>query len=409
MNGTKQGSKQWYEKLHAALSKKGFKRSEADICLFYKGDLENLQLVGVYVDDLMLFFRKEEELIAFKEWIKTVFPMKDLGQLRYCLGFVIEKQEDGSILLHQKPYIESLITDFNMEGAYQLKVPAEPGIVLSKAMLPDDEQTIAMCAKEPYAQLVGSLLYASNGTRPDIAFATSRVSKFMAKHGPAHWKAAQRIVKYLKGTQDYVIKYPKPADLITDEEKLNYLGNSVWAHCDADFAGDVDTRRSTSGFYVSIGDGPWSYSSKIQSLVSTSTCDAEYVALSACAKEILYLRKFFRILVPVTEREMTKRKTENSLSNKKEELPEEFEDSFLQKVPIFCDNQAAIALAANPVHHSKTKHIEMKYHHVRDLIQKEAIVVKYISTKENIADIFTKPLPFPLLNVCREKFFSQML
>lgn len=204
-----------------------------------------------------------------------------------------------------------------------------------------------------YQSIVGSLLYAAITNRPDIAQAVGVVSKFCANSTQSHLTAAKRILRYLKGTVNLGLSYKKCAD-----------GNLI-GYSDADWAGDMDDRHSTSGNVFLLAKRAVSWLSKKEATVALSTTEAEYVALSTATQEAIWLRKLLA-----------------DVGNPLEE-----------PIVVSEDNQGDIAMAKNPVGHARTKHIDIRYHFVREGVQHGAIILKYIATGEMIADILTKPLP----------------
>lgn len=216
----------------------------------------------------------------------------------------------------------------------------------------------------PYKELIGALLYISQRTRPDISFAVNKLSQFCACYGEKQWIAAKRVLRYLKSTQSFGIVYER-------------TGKSLIAFSDADWANDPRDRKSISGFVVFLANGPVSWSATKQNLVTLSTMEAEYVALSQCVKEVAWLREL------LSELQM-----EHSLEN---------------ATDIMCDNQACISHANNPIESSRTKHVAIKFHYVREKVNDGVVQLLYMPTEDNIADIFTKPLGKTLFEKHRSK------
>jgi hypothetical protein len=206
----------------------------------------------------------------------------------------------------------------------------------------------------PYRELIGSLMYAAIGTRPDIAFAVSMLSQFMANPGKVHWKAAVRVLRYLKGTREHGLWYGYNDNTTTD---------AISAFTDADWASQ-EHRHSFSGYVYTINGGAVSWSAKKQPLVALSSTEAEYIALTHAAKEAMWLRSFLTDL----KRPMT------------------------SPLIIRCDNQSAIALTKDDAYHARTKHFDIRHHFIREQVERNIIEVEYINTNENTADIFTKAL-----------------
>jgi len=202
-----------------------------------------------------------------------------------------------------------------------------------------------------YNSIVGSLMYLT-ATRPDIMYAVSLISRFMEKPKETHWQAAKRIMRYVKGTKRYGIFY-------TVSECSDLVG-----YTDSDWAGSVDDRKSTSGYVFHIGSGAISWASKKQPIVALSTAEAEYVAATAAACQAIWMRRMLRSLCQ--EQATT--------------------------TIIFCDNSSAIALSKNSVFHKRTKHIDTKFHYIRELVNNGEIILQHCRTQEQVADILTKPL-----------------
>ncbi|XP_070014717.1 secreted RxLR effector protein 161-like [Nicotiana sylvestris] len=206
----------------------------------------------------------------------------------------------------------------------------------------------------PYRSAVGSLMYAMVCTRPDICQAVGLVSRYQTDTGLAHWQTVKRIMRYLKGTADYALCYQGGKD-------LRLVGYS-----DADHGGDLDERKSTSGYVFLLSDRAISWSSKKKSCVSLSTMEAEYVALASATQEVVWLKKFLEHLLDIAET--------------------------TKAVLVYCDSEAAISSTKDPKFHCKTKHIDIKYNYARDMVKRKVVNVKYVSTKDILADPLTKPL-----------------
>lgn len=209
-------------------------------------------------------------------------------------------------------------------------------------------------------------MFLASTTRPDIAFAVNVVSRFQINPGQIHWNAVKRIFRYLKGTAAYGIEY----------SPVTNHGCDLIGFSDADFANDVDTRKSTSGYVFKLSNGPVTWCSQKQSAVSTSTTEAEYIAASTAVKEILWLRQ---LLQDIDESEICE-----------------------EGVKLFIDNQSAIKLIKNPVFHKRTKHIDVRYHFIREKYDDKSVIIEYVKSEEQLADIFTKALPRAKFEKLRE-------
>ena len=324
-------------------------RSDADPCLHFLYDDSGhpVLLVVVWVDDLLVAGTRPQ-VDAFKKHLKLSFELDDSGPVEHFLGLYISRDRaQRAIEISQAQYCRDLLKTFGMENSKSAKTPAIPKSVLGP--LDDKEQP----TKEPFRRAVGGLLYLSCQTRPDIANAVRAVARWSAKPGLEHWTAVKRILRYVRGTMDYV---------------LRYQGRVVLAgYCDADYATCPHTRRSVSGYLIQSNISPICWTSKTQSTVSLSTCEAEYRALSALGQQVIWVIRLaagFQL-----------------------QLPNVF--------PIFEDNQGTIQLARHPFAHGRTKHVSVKYHHVRELLANGTISIHYISTTEQLADLLTKALHGP--------------
>uniref|UniRef100_A0A1X7SEB0 Reverse transcriptase Ty1/copia-type domain-containing protein n=1 Tax=Amphimedon queenslandica TaxID=400682 RepID=A0A1X7SEB0_AMPQE len=287
-------------------------------------------------------------MTEIKRSLEARFKMKDLGRLHHCLGITVEYDNSGSCLwLHQKPYILSMLEKFGLSQAKTVSTPAN----FSSKLRKNDDQAKSI---DPtlYQSMVGSLLYAAMATRPDIAQAVGAVSKFCSNPSETHLTAVKRIFRYLKDTVNLGLKFQKTE------------GNVLVGYSDADWAGDLDDRHSTSGNLFLLAGGAISWLSKKQPTVSLSTAEAEYVSLCSATQEAVWIRRLLHDI------------------NCSQGAPTVIKE----------DNQGTIAIARNPVSHSRTKHIEIKYHYVRETIMDGQVSLEYCPTEEMIADLFTKPL-----------------
>jgi hypothetical protein len=233
------------------------------------------------------------------------------------------------------------------------------GAILSTDQSPSTHAEAQEMEEVPYQRGIGSLMYAATSTRPDIAFPVAILSQFMRNPGRTHWEAVKDVIRYLKGTADL---------------KLTLGGTSAGleAFVDADWASQPH-RHSMSGYTVLLHGTPIAWSARKQSIIALSTAEAEYIALTAVAQEVLYLQA----------------------------LIEELYERIITPIPIYCDNQGAIALTSNSKFHARTKHIDLRFHFVRSLVKSGVFDIQYCPTEENIADIFTKALPRPRLQKLR--------
>ena len=345
--GLKQSPRCWNEKLCEHLKLLGFRESGADPCVFtHENERKKLEIIAVYVDDLILIAETLEEIQQMKRCLSDTFKMKDMGKLQYCLGINFELNEKG-ISLSQKQYLLRLLEKYGLPEANTVTTPMDPNVKLVK-----DDGYSKKVNPIHYQSMVGSLLHAARATRPDIAHAVSTVSKFNAEPTQAHLTAVKRIFRYLKGKIDVVLQHKS-------------TGDKLMGYSDADWANDLDDRHSITGNVFIMSGGAVSWLSQKQATIALSTAEAEYIALGSATQEAIWLRQLLADLRIDT-------KTPTEISE---------------------DNQGAIAMAKNPVGHKRTKHIDIKHHFIREAVQAGTINLTYCPTTDMIADIFTKPLP----------------
>lgn len=358
--GLKQAGREWYCKLDNYLFSLNFKNTAVDPCVYVNIKKDNDTVIIIYVDDLLIASTDLSNINKIKNLLQQKFKMKDLGNVKDILGIHVEREGDtGNIKISQKRYIQDVLKRFDMEQCNPLSTPLEQNLNIAEIELEAKNTESAMIDK-PYRELVGSLIYLANATRPDIAFAANLLSRFCTSPKLVHWKMAKRVLRYLNGTIENCISYTKENKLIV--------------YVDSDWAGDTSDRRSCTGYIVCIGGGPISWNSRKQKTVALSTMEAEYMALSEATKETIYIRNLLHHI-----------KAYNLSQN---------------ATKIYCDNQSAIELCKNSVYHARSKHIDIKYHFSREAQERGDIVVKYISTNFMPADILTKPLTRNKHDIC---------
>jgi transposase InsO family protein len=326
--GLKQAGRTWNQKLDKILLKFGLTKSKCDPCVYFNREW-NL-VIAVYVDDFLIFYKESKHLNNIRLHLNTSLHMKDVGEAKECIGIQITKT-DGKIELSQEMYVEQMLRKFNMEQAKATKTPADPNEKLSVAMWSEENDAKGV----PYQEVVGSLLYAAQITRPDISFAVNNVSRFNVQHAKEHWNAVQRILRYLIGTKDFKLRFEKGKSI------------EIEAYSDADYASDIDKRRSCTGYVIKIAGAAVSWHSKRQEVVALSSTEAEYIALSTTAKEVVWVSQFVCEISGVN----------------------------VQPVKIWCDNTSTIKLAKSDAYRERTKHIDVRFHQIRDWIQQGKIGV----------------------------------
>jgi len=354
--GLKQSGRRWYQKLVEIMEKLLFVRCEVDQAVFYRRDEGKgiLIIVMVHVDDCSIVASSLPLIDHFKRMIKRQVEITDLGELHWILGVEVKRvRENKQLLLSQRSYIDSILRRYGLDDLKPISTPMDPNVKLTSAQSPTTIEDIAVMRNTPYHEAVGSLMYASLGTRPDISFAVQTVSRFATNPGVAHWEAVKRIFRYLKGTR---------------ELWLSYGGRKVDLEGYADADGSMmEDRRAISGYAFIINGGAVSWSAKRQEIVSLSTTESEYVAATYAAKEALWLRSLIHQVFGKT----------------------------LPPTTLFSDNQSAIALAKEHQYHARTKHIDVRFHFIRWIIEEGKIRLVYCPTEDMVADVFTKALPSP--------------
>ena len=345
--GLRQAGREWFLKFRSTMKQLNFEQSAADPGMYIrrKNGIFDVILI-VYVDDINAAGYGDDWILPLKDQLGEHFEITYDGESTWCLGTGIDHNADGSIKLHQSKYINDMLHNFNMTEANPASTPMTIGYDDNAISPPVSEDT-------PYASLVGSLNYASVCTRPDISFAVSVLCKHLKNPSQNHWQAAKRVLRYLKGTQNYGLTYDYDT---TDNCTLS-------GYCDASYASTLDA-KSISGICFLFNLAAILWSSSTQKAVSGSTAESEYYSLGTAGQDAMFLRELLSTI----------------------DFPQEFPTT------IFEDNTACLAIANNPVTSKKARHIKVKYHYVRQLIEEKEIAVKYKSTEDMLADIFTKAL-----------------
>lgn len=350
--GLRQSGRSWYETLDKRLRESGMKKCLSEQCIYFQKVGSKMVIILVYVDDLIIVTSDQESMEMAKKMLRKHFEMKDMGELHYILGIEVTRRSDGSLDMSQKKYIKEILEEFGMIDCRPVATPIDIYVPLTKAFCPATSEEKKDMEGVPYRRLVGKLMYLAQATRPDLSFVVSRLGQFASNPGRPHWVAAKRVLRYLKGTMDY-------------EFLIDRQGEDIVAYSDSDYAGCKDDRKSTTGYVIQFGSTPVIWKSNKQTSVALSTMQAEFVALASSATDIVWLRYI--------------------LEQINWELP---------SVPcVKCDNQAAMNFAKGNNVGSHSRHIDTKYFYIRDMVNAGALKIDYISTVDNNADIFTKPLP----------------
>ncbi|KAK6153338.1 hypothetical protein DH2020_012977 [Rehmannia glutinosa] len=344
--GLKQAPRAWYDTLSQFLTDNGFTKGKVDRTLFRIQDGESILLVQIYVDDIIFGSTNKELCDKFSNLMQGKFEMSMMGELTFFLGLQVKQLNDGTFISQTK-YTRDLMKKFGMEEKSSVKIPMNTSVKM------DMDANGKPVDQTRYRALIGSLLYLT-ASRPDISFAIGVCARFQSAPKERHMTAAKRIPRYLKGCQEGGLWYPK-------EEGFKLI--VLEGFSDANWICDSDEIKSTSGYIFTLGGGAITWKSAKQTIIAKSTTKAEYIVAGSCCAQVLWMRQHLRDY--------------------------EIEE---KEIPIMCDNTSAIAITQNPVLHSRTNHIDVRYHFIRDHVEKKDITLEYISTDKQLADIFTKPL-----------------
>ena len=354
--GLKQASRQWYLKFHEVICSFGFEENIMDQCIYQKVSGSKTCFLVLYVDDILLASNDKGLLYKVKQFLSRHFEMKDMGDASYVIGIKIDRDRDRYILgLSQNTYIQKVLERFGMKDCSPSVAPIVKGDKFHMNQCPRNDLEKEQMHNIPYASAVGSMMYAQVCTRPDIAFVVGMLGRYQSNPGLDHWRAAKKVMRYLQGTKDYMLMF-------RHTDSLEVVGYS-----DADFAGCVDSRKSTSGYIFMLADGAVSWRSAKQSLIATSTMEAEFVSCFEATSHGVWLKSFISGLRLV-----------NTIS---------------RPLRIFCDNSAAVFFAKNNKSGSRSKHIDIKYLAIRERVKDNKVVIEHISTELMIADPLTKGMP----------------
>lgn len=348
--GLKQASRTWNEKLHKTLLELGFKRTRSDAGVYVYSHAKAEMILIVYVDDLLPMGPSLSEIKRIKKILAERFQMRDLGPATNFLGMRITRDRSKNLLeIDQQAYTEGILSRFNMHNSKPHRTPLPEGIHLEKGA---EGYKAESTLRTNYQSMIGSLIYLMIGTRPDIAWAVTRLSQYMQEPTSLHIEAAKHIFRYLRRTADYKIRYQGAGQ------------SGLIGYSDADWGENRDNRRSTTGFVFLMADGAVTWSSRMQKTVARSSTEAEYMALSEACSEIAWLTS----------------------------LQTEIGYASTTPTPLVADNQGGIFLAVNPAHDRRLKHVDIRYHFIREYVESKRVNIVYVSTNDMIADILTKPL-----------------
>ena len=351
----KQASRIWNITFNKAVTTWGFEHLPCEWCVYRCQSPTGTIIFSLHVDDIFSAASSPDETASFKALLESQWEIADLGPAKFALRIAISRDTSShTISLSQTTYIDRLLERFNLTDANPADTPMVAGLQLHR---PDKTTPTPPKIEEwrlhtPYRELVGSLNYAAIATRPDIAYAVSRLSSFHDCYMPDHWSAAIHVLRYLKGTRTLSLT-------LGGDRSPSLLGYS-----NSDYANCVDTSCSISSYCFSLGLGVISWSSRKQKVVADSSCYAEYVALHNASHETSFLRQLL-----------------DGLGFTKS-----------SPTPLHCDNVAATHLTEDHIFHPHVKHIRVKFHHIRDMVSDGELRMNRVRSCDNIADILTKSL-----------------
>ena len=341
----KQAPRAWYFKLHKCLLSLGFTKIRHEQAVYVKSSSDHKLIVGVYVDDLIITATRSEDVKIFKARMAEKFEMSDLGSLSLYLGIEVYQRCNG-IYLSQAGYARHILESQGLQDCHSAQTPLKGRIKLSKA------GGDALTDSTKFRSIVGSLRYLTH-TRPDLLYSVGILSRYMEHPTSDHLASAKRVLRYVKGTLDFGLRYSKYNS-----------HNAIFGYSDSDFAGDIDDRKSTSGYVFFMGSSVICWGSMKQKTVALSSCEAEYIAATTATCQGIWLNR----------------------------LVSELRGGEEKAWKLLIDNQSVITLSKNPVHHSRTKHIDTRYHFIRQCIEEKKTVVAYVKSEDQLADILTKSL-----------------
>ncbi|KAH9741041.1 retrovirus-related pol polyprotein from transposon RE2 [Citrus sinensis] len=353
--GLKQAPRAWYDRLKASLIQWGFVTSKSDTSLFVHHVAGEIIVALIYVDDILITGSNSLLVEKVIHQLGAEFALKDLGEFNYFLGLDVTPNVDG-LHLSQTKYIGDLLKKAQMVNCKGCSTPMSS----TEKLVKDKGEVFENPSL--YRSLVGSLQYVTL-TRPEIAFTVNKLSQYLSNPSVLHWQACKRVLRYLQYTADHGLQFYSSGSL------------SLTAFSDADWGSDLDDRKSVGGYCVYLGNNLVLWSSKKQHIVSRSTAESEYRALALTTAEVLWITYLFK----------------------------ELKVSLLRSPVLYCDNKSAEALASNPKYHSKTKHIELDLHFIREHVSRKELQINHVPSCDQVADILTKPLAFDQFHYLRSK------
>jgi Reverse transcriptase (RNA-dependent DNA polymerase) len=345
--GTKQGGRAWYKHIRTTLKSMGYTHTNADHAVFTRTKDGILSIIALYVDDITMACKDLKVINQDKEMLKRTYQMTDLGEITWILGMHVTRDRDaGWIALSQERYVNDVLKHFGKANIRPISTPTTPNEHLLKLNSPETDV-------KSYQSAIGALMYPMLGTRPDLAYTVAALGRHAANPGEEHLQALDRAFRYLRATSDRHLVFQRGAQ----------DGTRLHGYVDADWASDVNDRKSTSGFVFMLAGRAISWSSKKQQTVALSSTEAKYMAGAHAAKEATWLKNLIS--------EIWKDQDTDS------------------PITLYIDNQSAMSIAKNPEFYDRTKHIDVRHHFLWQQVDLKAITLKYMPTNEQVADVLT--------------------
>jgi hypothetical protein len=356
--GLREAPYSWYTHCTGILKTEGFVRSDNDHCLFWIHPPSSTErcFVLIYVDDFTLMTKTADHMDWLKSRLTTLFDLKDLGAAKQVLGLeIIRDRAAGTLKITQRKFVRQLLDEYDMTDCRPLDTPMFSNALTSLPShltpLTDDEK--AYMHDKDYRHLLGCLNWLGLGTRPDLVYALARLGQAQSNPHPEHWYALIHILRYLSMTIDMGLVYSRDAKDVVPH-----------MYTDSAFADCPDTRKSHSGYVVLLAGAAVSWSSRKQAIVTTSSTEAEYIAMGQAAKQAMWIGRLMKDLGVDTDGPLR----------------------------VYADNQSSMLLANSEKLSSWTKHLDVQYHFVREQIKAGICRFIWVPTKLNVADVLTKPL-----------------
>ncbi|SPC66271.1 related to retrotransposon protein [Ustilago sp. UG-2017b] len=344
--GLKQSGREWNQEFDRSLQRMGFFQVECAPCIYTKGQGEDMAIVVIYVDDTLVTAPRLETVLKVKKQIGQRWKMEDSGEVSHFLGIKISRDRAmHTMTIGQSGYIDQVL-------AKHLDKRTKPTMVPMQS-IPEGTLVASAAQQKEYPVIVGKLLWVANSTRPNLSLTVGVLARHMCEPSQEHYQAAQRVLRYLESTKEVGLVY-----------RANESQEPLVAHSDANWASDATIqRRSTSGSVVLVYGNPVAWKSATQKCVSLSAVEAEFIAATEATREVLFLKQLLRSIGIATG-----------------------------TPTVYSDNTGCIQVSKDPAQHWKLKHIDTKYHFVRNNIQEGRVQIKYVDTTRNLADVLTKPI-----------------